>query len=407
MKIALTQQMVEKVAPETAVREYRDARLKGFLLRVTPNGAKSYYCEFRRGSRMFVGRADALGLSEARESARTLLADYFKGNDPRDQRRQAATAPTLEEFLDGAFAVWAQANQKAYAKNLDRLKTAFKALLKMRLDAFKAIDLETWRVASMQRGLSAETVRRDIASIKACFNRAVEWELIAANPFAKVKKPKTDQNPKVRYLSDAEKQRLRVALDEREEKMRVERDVANQWRLSRGYPLLPVLRDHAFTDHIKPMVLLAINTGMRRGEIFDLTWENIDIANRMITVPGWAAKSSQTRHIPMNEEVLITLSNLRQSFGGNGILVFENPFGERFGQIKTAWGNLLKRAQISDFRWHDLRHHFASRLAMSGVDLNTIRELLGHSDYKMTLRYAHLAPQHKRAAVEMLDRPTV
>jgi integrase len=252
--------------------------------------------------------------------------------------------------------------------------------------------------------LSPETIKRDIASLKAAYNRAVEWELMAISPISKVKRPKIDQNPKIRFLTDEEETCLRAALDNREENMRAERTRANDWRRSRGYPLLPDLRQLAYCDHLKPMVLLSLNTGMRRGEIFDLTWHHIDFPNRMITVPAWASKSAQTRHIPMNQETLLCLTQWRKLTAIEQKLVFENHLGERFGEIKTAWTGLLKKAGITRFRWHDLRHHFASKLVMSQVDLNTVRELLGHSDYKMTLRYAHLAPQYKRRAVEVLDR---
>lgn len=403
MKVALTQQLVEKIAVGSAIKEYRDTRLKGFLLRVTPSGSKSYYCEFGRGRRLCIGRSDALGLSEAREVARTHLADHFKGIDPRQKRAASDAAPTLAEFLDGPYAVWASANQKVHVKNLDRLRTAFRRFLKIRLDDFSALDIEAWRANEMARGLSPETIRRDIASLKASFNRAVEWGLIEKSPIGSVKRPKVDQNPKVRFLTEDEEKRLLLALDQREEKLRAERDSANAWRKARGYPLLPDLRGAAYCDHLKPMVVLAINTGMRRGEIFDLTWNHIDFANRMITVPAWAAKSNQTRHIPMNKEVERLLLAWRSNCHRDQSLVFENQFGERFGQIKTAWATLLRVAGIVSFRWHDLRHHFASKLVMAGVDLNTVRELLGHSDYEMTLRYAHLAPQHKRKAVEALD----
>ena len=70
--------------------------------------------------------------------------------------------------------------------------------------------------------------------------------------------------------------------------------------------------------------------------------------------------------------------------------------------VKSSWLNLLKRANIEHFRWHDMRHDFAPRLVMAGVPLNTVRDLLGHSDIKMTLRYAHLAPDVKAAAVELI-----
>ena len=85
-------------------------------------------------------------------------------------------------------------------------------------------------------------------------------------------------------------------------------------------------------------------------------------------------------------------------------LVFPGKNGERFNNIRRSWAGVLEAAGISGFRLHDLRHTFASRLVMAGVDLNTVRELLGHSDYAMTLRYAHLAPEHKAAAVARLVR---
>src|SRR3546814_9072026 len=90
--------------------------------------------------------------------------------------------PTLRGFLDGDYAIWARSTQKAHAQNLKRLMTAFKALLGKRLDEVTGLDVERWRAGEIARGLSLETINRDIASIKAVFNRAVDWELIAANP---------------------------------------------------------------------------------------------------------------------------------------------------------------------------------------------------------------------------------
>lgn len=113
------------------------------------------------------------------------------------------------------------------------------------------------------------------------------------------------------------------------------------------------------------------------------------------------AKSGKTRHIPLNKEAWDVLQKLYQQ-GNKNNLVFPNKDGERFNHIKRSWGRLLDDAGIKNFRFHDLRHHFASRLVMAGVDLNTVRELLGHGDIQMTLRYAHLALEHKARAVEKL-----
>jgi site-specific recombinase XerD len=106
----------------------------------------------------------------------------------------------------------------------------------------------------------------------------------------------------------------------------------------------------------------------------------------------------------MNDTVCQTLSAWQQQTRGDGEnLVFPSLSGKQISSVHYLWKKLLMEAEISDFHWHDMRHDFASRLVMAGVDLNTVRELLGHADMKMTLRYAHLAPQMKQRAVNILD----
>ena len=399
----LTQQLVDKAYVRAARVDYRDARLKGLVLRVMPTGVKSWYCEFARGRRIFLGRADVLGLSEARASARAILADVYLGIDPIEARKPKVPVPTLAAFLEGDYATWAKANQRAHAKNLNRLQWAFRKLLDKPLDQVSGLQIERWRAGEVERGLSNQTINRDISSIKACFNRAVDWGIIPFSPLAKVKKSRVDDCLKVRYLSEGEERALRDAIDAREERRRAERDSANSWRNERGYVQLPSLRSVVFTDHVKPLILLSINTGCRRGELFDLTWSNVDMERRILTVTGATAKSRRTRHIPLNREATSVLTNWRAQCEDHYGLVFVNDAGVRFDRVNFSWRRLLKDAGITEFRWHDMRHHFASRLAMGGVDLNTIRELLGHSDYTMTLRYAHLAPEFKMKAVEVLD----
>lgn len=406
MRAVLTQAMIEKLSVPVKPEDHRDTRLKGLVLRVMPSGVKSFYCEYARGKRVWLGRADVLGIAEARESARAILAEAYRGIDPIEARKPKPGVPTFRAFLDGDYATWAKANQKAHAQNLKRLATAFKSLLDKRLDEITGLDVERWRAGEIERGLSLETINRDISSIKACFNRAVDWDILTANALAKVKKSRTDDCLKVRFLSDDEEARLRAALDAREERRRTERDSANHWRRERGYVLLPSLRVLAFTDHVKPLVLLSINTGLRRGELFDLTWANVDLDRRILTVTGATAKSKRTRHVPLNREATLVLRGWRAQSDALDWLVFLNDAGLRFDRVNFSWRRLLKDAGITAFRWHDMRHHFASRLVMGGVDLNTVRELLGHSDYAMTLRYAHLAPEHKLKAVEVLDRQT-
>ena len=140
-----------------------------------------------------------------------------------------------------------------------------------------------------------------------------------------------------------------------------------------------------------------MNTGLRRGELLALRWDSIDFDRRILTVEGGTAKNRQTRHVPLNDEATRVLKRWREQTN-LGRRVFEVKTG-----FKTAWAALLKRAKITNFRWHDLRHHFASRLVQVGVPLNTVRDLLGHSSVAMSLRYAHLAPDQRREAVAKLN----
>ena len=223
------------------------------------------------------------------------------------------------------------------------------------------------------------------------------------NPIAKIKKLKeTDSVEKIRYLAPEEYQRLIATLDARDEELRKGRENFNAWRTERSYDLYPDLRTQPFADHLKPMILIALNSGIRRSELFHLEWSDIDMKHNTLMVRAESAKSGKMRRVKMNATLRTTLKDWKKC-GGKTKLIFPSQNEKPFTNCDKSWGKLLKGADISDFRWHDMRHDFASQLVMAGVDLNTVRELLGHSDIKTTLRYAHLAPEHKQAAVDLLD----
>ena len=140
---------------------------------------------------------------------------------------------------------------------------------------------------------------------------------------------------------------------------------------------------------------------MRKGELLSLKWADINLTNKVLTVDFQNAKSGNSRHIPLNTEAFNTLYHWKDLSGDIGY-VFKDGNQQPLNDFRYDWANLLEKANITNFRFHDLRHHFASMLVMASVDLNTVRELLGHSDLKMTLRYAHLAPEHKAAAVNLI-----
>jgi integrase len=219
----------------------------------------------------------------------------------------------------------------------------------------------------------------------------------------KLKLIKVDRIGKVRFLSREEELSLRHALKARDEALKAKRDSGNQWKKDRDQAskCLPDLKQFDFADHMTLMVLISMNRGLRQGELFSLRWDNVNFDRALLTIEGSYAKSGKTRHVPLNKEALHALVSWSNK-SEKKQFVFSSKNDRPFDNVKKAWAGILMSAQIVNFRWHDMRHHFASKLVMATVDLNTIRELLGHADMTMTLRYAHLAPEYKANAVERL-----
>ena len=125
----------------------------------------------------------------------------------------------------------------------------------------------------------------------------------------------------------------------------------------------------------------------------------MDFATRLLSVSQ--TKNGETRHIPLNAAALSAFHQLHQNSSGEGY-VFTNRHGDRLLKGRHWFEPAIREAGVKDFSWHCLRHTFASRLVMAGVDLRTVQQLMGHKAIQMTVRYAHLAPEHQMAAVERL-----
>jgi len=151
---------------------------------------------------------------------------------------------------------------------------------------------------------------------------------------------------------------------------------------------------------LRPIVITALNTGMRLGEILSLTWDCVDLNLGIITVVN--AKNNQSRNIPMN--TILTEEIIRLKLDANSDHVFARDNGKAPVTIRKIWIRALNQADINNFRFHDLRHTFASNLVMAGADIVTVKELLGHKTIAMTMRYAHLNQEHKKKVVNLLYR---
>jgi integrase len=154
-----------------------------------------------------------------------------------------------------------------------------------------------------------------------------------------------------------------------------------------------------FQGHI-PELDIALNTGMRRGEQYGLEWPNVNLENRVLTIPR--SKSGKTRHIPPNAIALETFRRLLPNVEKNNRVFVSKKRRAALGGNRHWFERSVAEAGIQCFAWHCLRHTFASRLGMAGVNLSTVKDLMGHGSVFMTDRYAHLAPKHHTDAIEKL-----
>lgn len=203
------------------------------------------------------------------------------------------------------------------------------------------------------------------------FNVAInEWELCKENPVSKVFKTLGNgDNKRVRYLSTEERYKLELALP--------------SW--------------------LRPIVTVASHTGLRRGNILELTWQQADLSRKMIVIDR--TKNNKSIGIPLTETIVKTLSELRRIRHLHSLFVFCDRDGKPHSPYKVsiAFKRVCKKTGIENFRFHDLRHDFASKLVQAGIDIYKVKALLGHKDLRMTERYSHLRQEDLRDAVKVLE----
>lgn len=225
----------------------------------------------------------------------------------------------------------------------------------------------------MREGRSGPTANRYLAALSHAFTVAMkEWGWLDDTPMRKVTKPKENRG-RVRFLSEDEIQRLRKAC----------KASAN--------------------PYIYPVVMLALSTGMRYAEIMHLTWDRVDLNSGRIRLEN--TKNKERRMLPLQGEAKAALAELGKVRRLDTALLFpshNNP--NKPLELRKPWEKVLADAEITNFRFHDLRHTCASYLAMHGVPLLTIAEVLGHKTLQMVKRYAHLSDQHKAEALSLLDK---
>lgn len=406
MKVRLTQANLSTIKPKEKPYWITDAGFQNLRLYVGASGKTWYACyrseEDGKNKSYKLGSADTLTVAQARDLAKEFGAKLIRGEvKPKEK---PASKILLSDLL-GLYEPWVLANRRSGRETMNMIRSTFGFLFERPVDELNLMEIEKWRIERMEAGLKASSINRFMSCLQALLNWSVKRNLIENNPLVRLEHlQEHDSDAKVRYLTDGERNRLMDALNAREKRIRETRKSHNEWLAERGHVLMPSIAGE-YADHIKPMVLLSLHTGMRQGNLFALLWGDIDFESNVITLRASVSKAGKTLRLPINSVAVHVLKAWHKQSADTApdALVFPSPVSRGIlSDVKTAWATLLKMAKIENFRWHDMRHDFASQLVMQGVDLNVVRELLGHADMKMTMRYAHLAPSVKLRAVELL-----
>ncbi|KKL20120.1 hypothetical protein LCGC14_2458630, partial [marine sediment metagenome] len=263
------------------------------------------------------------------------------------------------------YNTWAE-QQKGYRTKKTIIRQLVEKFGNLDIRELDTLIIEKYQTKHLKTHKPA-TTNRMMACLKHMITKGVDWEMASEADLKQVRKVKfkKENNKRLRFLDVEECQRL---ID-------------------------------CCSKHLKPIVITALNTGMRRGEILSLKWEQVDLRHGYISLVD--TKSGEGREIPINNTLKNLLDEMPHSI--ESVYVFTDKDGNPYKEVKRSFKTALRKAEIHNATFHTLRHTAASQLVMAGVDITTVKELLGHKSIAQTLRYSHLAPKHKMKAVNVLD----
>jgi integrase len=344
------------------------------MLEVRSSGGKTFYQRYRdsRGrERQFkIGSARVLTVRQARNKARSILAEAALGNDPQGQRELLRKIPTLAEFVRDSYLPFARNAKRSWRTDDTVLRLHILPKLgRLALDEISSQNIGEIVRRMQDNGYASGTTNRVLVLLRYVFNLAKKWGIASAqnNPAAELKT--APDVCRERFLKEEEIERLLGALDADENKT-----------AARAIKLL-------------------ILTGARRNEITQARWEYVDWERKTLLVP--CSKSGRPRLIQLNSAALDLLRSLPRE--PENAFIFPSPVtGRPSASLHFPWTRIRKRAGLTDFRLHDLRHSFASFLVNKGVSIYVVQGLLGHANVRATQRYAHLADETLSAASELI-----
>jgi len=395
-----------------ALREVYDDQLTGFGVRIRANGTLSFLYRWTAPDgqqKITIGRPP-MTVDEARDAIRAFIsrtdhkADTIPARVAKHERRvadqKAVGMPTVGDYLDGDYRTFWLGTTKSETpeSNIKNIRRDFPDLMNKRLDEVSRPMMKKWIEKRIADGCKPSGINRVLGSIGGLFSHAVEHEIVTANPCARLRckvDPEDDEHG--RELTVDEEQRLRAALDARDARIRETGTDGRRLADLSG-------KHHTFADYVKPSILFALNTGLRRSELMRARWTAVDWKAKTFTVEPWTTKVKRSRVIPLNAGAFAILKAWRDQTFKRFEFIFTNELGEPMRAVRD-WTKIKTEAQIDDFRFMDTRHHTATRLINEGASQYHVQKLLGHKDGRMTQRYMKARPEKMAEAVALLDRP--
>lgn len=279
---------------------------------------------------------------------------------------------TFRDMIDKYMAEYSAVNKLPSSHKRDKsiVKNLLSAFEDYIVSEISSKDIQAYKVSRRQDGVSPRTINYELAVMNHAFNIAIrDWEWVETNPVKKVSKEKV-RNQIERWLTLEEEKKLLNA--------------SPAW--------------------LKDIIIFAINTGFRQSEILNLKWYQIDFQRRTVTITE--QKNGDVDTLPLNETVMTLLRDKVEMPLDKSKHVFPNTNNERKGNglLMKAFHSALRKSGIEKFRFHDLRHTFATRLVQNGVDLYTVQKLGRWKNASMVTRYAHHYPESLRSGVEVMDK---
>ncbi|MDD2760528.1 MAG: tyrosine-type recombinase/integrase [Methylomonas sp.] len=361
-------------APDAVAREkeYSDTQVVGLKLLVNKQGRKFFYLRYtinKRKRGIKIGEYGPMSLIEARQAANELKAQINKGIDPQEEKQQLLQIPTFEEFVTKHYLPHAYANKRSAHADESKLRIHLLPLLKnRRLDQITTQELQRYH-DQMKSKYTPATSNRHLSLLHRMFKLAVYWGFIGNNPATGIRKHQ-ENNERQRYLSDDEIARFIDALRMEENQV-----------AAAAFAFL-------------------LYTGARRQEALDAKWEHVDLQRRSWFIP--MSKSGKSRNVILNR-MAIDLLMKQVRIPGNPYIFPGKVEGNQLNNPQKAFARVLKKADIKNFRIHDLRHSHASIAINNGASLYEVQHLLGHSQSKTTTRYAHLADETLRKVSDTIS----